>query len=497
MSIEIELPPIAGPFIQSLRSVGYSLDSAVADIVDNSISARASEIHIDTGWNRGNPFLVIADNGSGMNPEECQAAMQLGAVGPASQRDESDLGRFGMGLKTASFSQCKHLSIISRQSVNASWYGLKWDLDLVEKTNSWKVIVLDEAEISRTINDSSSDLEVGTYVYWDKFDAVLDDTAADASTDYERHIDGLINHLSLVYHRYIQGDDVPAKISLYLNNVKIGARDPFALNPPKGKPGAILTVDEYAVLRTDDSESKVKIKSYVLPHPSNIDQEFMRKVSGDDDYYSGQGIYIYRGGRLISHSGWLRLARLSETNKLARVRVDFNNDADRLWRIDVKKSKIEIPASLRAKIRSVIAQTTGKSSRSFNKRAELPSYDASPVWQRYFDQETKTIQYLIDKDHPLVSQLLSESSKATRTLISLFESSLPVQLIKNDIGADKVRFFNEDGIPEPLIKLARKLIASDFSRQDIEDLLKGDSNFNLSDGQIKKIVDKAEREASE
>jgi len=127
----------------------------------------------------------------------------------------------------------------------------------------------------------------------------------------------------------------------------------------------------------------------------------------------------------------------------------------------------------------------------------LPSYDACPVWQRYFDQETKTIQYLIDKNHPLVSQLLSESNKATRTLISLFESSLPVQLIKNDIGADKVKFFNEDGMPEPLIKLARKLIASDFSRQDIEDLLKGDSNFNLSDGQIKKIVDKAEREASE
>src|SRR5947209_1369949 len=102
--------PEASSMIETFRAIGYSIQSAVADIVDNSISAGAKNIRINFEWKGANTWLAIKDDGIGMDNDELIQAMKPGSRNPNEERSAKDLGRFGLGLKTASFSQCRILS---------------------------------------------------------------------------------------------------------------------------------------------------------------------------------------------------------------------------------------------------------------------------------------------------------------------------------------------------------------------------------------------------
>lgn len=485
----LSLPPVAGPFILSLRSIGYSIESAVADVIDNSISAQAKNIDVFTEWRNNDPTLAILDDGVGMTPEQVQAAMQLGAVGPEDERTSNDLGRFGMGLKTASFSQCKKLTLISRISDSSCWYGLRWDLDLVERKNCWLVEVIDPELCEQLLEEVNFLHKKGTAVIWNTFDKAIDPTAASGEKDYERRIKALIDHLALTFHRFIQGEDVPRKLNLRLNNRSIEGRDPFAIRPELGRQASTLLSNETIRLGL----CVVKIKAYLLPHPTNFTYAFANKVSPDGNHHAGQGIYIYRTGRLIASGGWHRLARVSEANKLARVQVEFGNDADSLWRIDVRKSRIEIPSSLREQLRRVITQCSIKSSTTFTRRAKMPSVDLEPVWQRVYDREKSRVQYVLNRKHPALSGILSDVSQmeTKNALISLVEASLPVELIKNDLSVSSIKVDQE---PSDLIKkceiLADDLFNAGIDLELIYNALINDSNIGLSAEQADKILEK-------
>ncbi len=483
------LPPVAGPFIQSLRSIGYSLESAVADVIDNSISAKANAIEVHTEWHNGNPVLAIMDDGHGMLPAEAQAAMQLGAVGPASCRSCEDLGRFGMGLKTASFSQCKSLTLITRKSEDDNWYGLRWDLDLVERENNWLVEQIEVAECHIVLDDVGFSFCKGTAVIWNTFDRAIDPTAVSEERDFDRRISALVEHLSLTFHRFIRGQEVPRKITLWLNGQSIEAKDPFATTPEANKQASILLSNQTIRLGT----CSVIVRAYLLPHPSNLSHTFANKVSQGGDHHSGQGIYIYRAGRLIVSGGWHRLAKASEANKLARIQIDFSNDADSLWRIDVRKSRVDLPSSLREQLRKVIRQCTNKSSTTFNRRAQMPSIDLEPVWQRVFDRNKSRVHYVLNRKHSVLSELLAEpgNSDSKAALIKLIEFSLPVELIKNDISATNIKLQQEtDDLISHYKDLAGELFKAGIEKEIIHKALVSDSNIGLTPELADKIVSK-------
>src|SRR5579859_4999212 len=120
--------------MQSLRSVGYSTSTALADLVDNSISAQARTIRISVTMN-SRPFVAICDDGLGMDEATLLAAMRFGSRDPRHPRQGAELGRFGLGLKTASLSQCRKLSVATLQDGRLSI--ARWDLDECDHRGTW------------------------------------------------------------------------------------------------------------------------------------------------------------------------------------------------------------------------------------------------------------------------------------------------------------------------------------------------------------------------
>src|SRR5262245_18928842 len=102
-----DVPPNAPSLVNSMCASGYDLDSAVADIIDNSISARATSVRIIVHEDGESSWIAIADDGWGMDDETLRNAMTFGCIDPEEARAPDDLGRFGLGLKTASLSQCR------------------------------------------------------------------------------------------------------------------------------------------------------------------------------------------------------------------------------------------------------------------------------------------------------------------------------------------------------------------------------------------------------
>ncbi len=137
----LSLAPSPLPLIESLRDIGYSMETAIADIIDNSITAKATNVWIRFSWNFDNPWIAIIDDGYGMTENVLIEAMRFGSKNPRDDRPEDDLGRFGLGMKTASFSQCRHLTVLSKQNRHLSCCD--WNLDKIasdyrqNENNEW------------------------------------------------------------------------------------------------------------------------------------------------------------------------------------------------------------------------------------------------------------------------------------------------------------------------------------------------------------------------
>lgn len=220
----IELPPYAPTLIESTRAIGYSLEAAVADIIDNSIAASAKNVDIFFFPVDG-AYIAILDNGNGMGTEELNAAMQYGSKNPIDARDAKDLGRFGLGLKTASLSQCRCLTVVAKQGDRIE--GRQWDIDHVAETGSWSLIVLEAGELDSIPNiDDLRAYESGTLVVWQKLDRLK---AGEINFEQAlgRKIDGVREHLSLVFHRYLSGEKGITKLKISINGEKVSASDPF------------------------------------------------------------------------------------------------------------------------------------------------------------------------------------------------------------------------------------------------------------------------------
>lgn len=425
----IDLPPIAPTLIESTRAIGYSIQAAIADIIDNSVAAKATIVDISF-FPLDGAFISILDNGTGMEPEELTKAMQYGSQNPLKKRDTGDLGRFGLGLKTASLSQCRKLTVASKK--NGLLSVRRWDIDYVQKTGAWSLIALDSVdEINEVPNISRlRELESGTLVIWQELDR-MEAGCIDFSQSMGRQIDDVRDHLSLVYHRYLAGETGIQKLKITINGVPIQPADPFLIN----KSDKTMQEEVY-IIRGD----KIKVQPYILPHVSKMTAQELKAVGGKEGLQKLQGFYVYRNKRLLVWGTWFRMMRKGELSKLARIRVDIPNTLDDLWTLDIKKSYAMPPEEVRANLANVIDNIGNKSKIKFTKRGKIETDDKEKhLWNRMKDRDGGFF-YEINRNHPLIERLYSQLGSESRmldTVLSQIERSIPLNQIYIDFNGDE------------------------------------------------------------
>ena len=445
---DIELPPYAPMLIESTRAIGYSLEAAIADIVDNSISAQADKIEIQY-WPSLSPYIAILDNGWGMSEGMLTESMRYGCTDPTALRDKQDMGRYGLGMKTASLSQCRCLTVVSKK--DGKMNARRWDLDHIKKTGNWSLLALNDKEIADLPMAAALDsLQSGTLVLWQNLDKVFagEITVDSAMTDKMSSVN---QHLSLVFHRFLQGGDSLKKISIYMNGDAVIGFDPFFVSKSR------QIMDEERI-EIPQYNSIILVRPFVLPHPSKMSKLELEKYGGTEGLRRLQGFYIYRNKRLLIWGTWFRMTKMDEFSKLARVRIDIPNTLDELWTLDVKKSTAIPPEIVKTRLKQIIGQIVENSKRTYTFRGKRETRDGiSHIWNVYETREG--VRYELNPDHPLYEKLSEiiddDAKKILDEYIYLVSANFPINRLHNDIFNEKkiVKDSNEiefDNIKEQL-----------------------------------------------
>ncbi|WP_367065911.1 ATP-binding protein [Oryzisolibacter sp. LB2S] len=421
--------------LESLRGLGYSTATALADIVDNSISAGAREVRIDFLWEGANSRVLILDDGRGMSDPELEGAMRLGDKNPLTQRAADDLGRFGMGLKTASLSQCRRLTVASTKDGKRSC--LRWDLDELAATpqSDW-LLFEGPAEGSEQYLAPLDGKAAGTLVLWEQLDRII--TTGYTVDDFLAMTVVVEAHLAMVFHRLLQGSR--ARMRLFINNRPIAPWDPFMSGHP-AKPW----ISPPAAMQTD--AGLVTAQCHVLPHHDKLTKDEFRKNEGPAGWTAQQGFYVYRNERLLVAGGWLGLGNSKAWNRedahrLARIQLDIPNTADADWKIDVRKSIARPPVALRQWLTRLAEDTRERARRVFAYRgAPMPTQRNTPIAQAWRVDHTKDgIRYRIEPTHPAIAAVLNSAGDLeplVKAMLRVIEESVPVQRIWLDTAENK------------------------------------------------------------
>lgn len=339
-----------------MRALGYSFQAAVADVIDNSIAAGATKIELISPpiKDPDTAYLAILDNGHGMNRQELIKAMQLACKNPSQKREDNDLGRFGLGLKTASLSQCRELIVISLK--NGAINIASWDLDEIKREQDWTLLLLDKEETEfQQIISQLKKYSSGTAVIWRRFDRLRTDTGF-FETAFREYLSLTAEHLSLVFHRFLEGETKIPRISMELNGTRIKPKDPFI----KSSLSSVQNVPIYIRQgKKPDFKDSVVVKSHTLPEQSMLTESDKKKMGLSGRTLSeDQGFYIYRRGRLIHWGGWLGLRKMTQASKLCRVQVDVPASLDHYWLLDIKKSRAVPPKEVTKELKNFLEHLT-------------------------------------------------------------------------------------------------------------------------------------------
>jgi hypothetical protein len=361
--------------MKSLRDMGYDFAQAVADVVDNSVAAKASEIRIDIHFDGDESWVRIADNGNGMRPEVLREAMRYGAD---REYGDEDLGKFGLGLKTASMSQCRRLSVASRWNPErAEITAYAWDLEHIDRTNRWEILPVSKNERTPAFHELLRE-QPGTVVLWEQLDRILGykhpygETARNRLAQMCRDVE---QHLGMVLHRFIAGES-RKKVRILLNDNEIRPWDPFCRSEAKTDRWEPL------YLRVDEEGAKgtVRIEPFILPHQSDFSSPgAFKNAAGPNGWNQQQGLYVYRAGRMIQSGGWARLRAPDEHTKLARLAISFSPSLDEAFKVNVAKMRIQIPGSIREELGVLAQQLTKAARRVYDRKERRSGSGGAPV----------------------------------------------------------------------------------------------------------------------
>lgn len=423
-------PPKAGAMLESLRGMGYSVPAAIADIIDNSISANAGRLRIDFIWNGEQSLVRILDDGSGMGEEELDRAMRLGSTSPLASRNANDLGRFGMGLKTASLSQCRRLTVGSRRGQDITYR--RWDLDFIARSGGdhWHLLPA-PAEDSLSHFAPLEAQPQGTVVLWEVCDHIV--TPGFTDRDFLDLADRVEQHLAMVYHRYLEGPS--PRVRIYIN----GDEDRHRIRPWDPFMSGHAATLRSPIERIATGQGTVEVQGHVLPHRDRVSSEEFESGGGPEGWAAQQGFYVYRNQRLLVAGGWLGLGSgrawtKEEAHKLARIRLDIPNTADEEWKIDIRKAVARPPVTVRKRLTQLAEKVRSDARRVFAHRgqygASAPMKDLVQAWR--VQESTRGVRYLIDENHPAVRSVLDQAGDLTphvRMMLRVIEESVPVQRI--------------------------------------------------------------------
>lgn len=344
----IKVLPSASRLVRSLRDLGYEFPQAVADVVDNSIAAGATRLAIDLRFEGPASWLRIVDTGHGMDGAAITEAMRYGSN--QSYEDES-LGKFGLGLKTASLSQCRSLSIASRTDPDrVRIEARRLDLDYVLKADRWEIFALDPRACDERLVEPLQK-GPGTVVLWEALDRVLG-YKIPSGKRARSAVDGLAEllelHLGMVYHRFLSGEvQGRERLRILVNDRAVSPWDPFARSEPATKVLPGCDID----LPTEDGVGLVSFQPYVLPSREQFSSDdAFHRLAGPRRWNAQQGFYIYRANRMIQYGGWSRMRALDEHLKLARASIDFYPELDSAFEINVAKVRGTLPGELRDRL---------------------------------------------------------------------------------------------------------------------------------------------------
>jgi len=423
-------PPKPEAMISSLRAFGYDLSMAIADLIDNSIYAKAKKICIDYDWNKGKPWIRILDDGSGMSLANLKEAMRLGSQSPLVEREPEDLGRFGLGLKTASFSQCRMLTVKTKTGkAKASLRG--WDLDHVVNKKRWELSTVAPSGAARLLKGLDK-IEHGTVVLWQKLDKIIKDDsdnhdeAEKAESDFITHFQTVAQYIEIVFHRFLEDKN---GVKIEVGRHKCKPWDPFLISN--------VHTQEFGSENLDNDQ--LKITPYVLPHVSKRSKEESVVGGGIYGWNAHQGFYVYRNRRMIIPGGYLDFDFTPEEHfKLCRIQVDLPNNVDHDWSIDVRKATARSPSRVRRDLERIAKATRAKAvqvyrSRLGGSRQITGRNNQFNVWAK--KKRGEKIIYEINAEHPVISEILLElkpSKSWVRKLFHIIEKNVPHRLIIQD-----------------------------------------------------------------
>lgn len=467
--------PMAASMIETFRAIGYSLATAVADIIDNSISAGAKNIWIGRKWRGGDSTITIKDDGSGMSEDELVQAMRPGSRNPSESRDEKDLGRFGLGLKTAAFSQCKKLTLLSKK-VNEPPVYWTWDIDYVVNANSWELVKWLPEEYAHELDD----LKSGTIVIWSDLDRIvnknisIDDVRAHEK--FSRELNEVKEHLSMTFHRFLE----EKAISIYWESNEIEPWNPFC---PKE--------DKVQIFPDEILSGGVVAKGYVLPHQKNFssDKEY-QKAGGIKGWVAQEGFYVYRNKRLLLAGDWLGLFHKEEQYKLVRIKIDLPNSLDSEWQIDIKKSRAYPPAVCRDQLMTYAKHIRAMGLEVYKHRGKILKQRSGESFQPLWLEKKKddTWSFVINRDNDIVKTVKSMAHEnpdhAIDTLLKFIEESIPApsifvkEVTETEKPKEPFSDISESVIKEMISTIYKNKIADGFTPQQAKADLVRTEPFN-------------------
>lgn len=412
-----------------MRAIGYSFESALADIIDNSISAGAKNIDVRFSP-YGEPYVAVIDDGCGIAPERFKDAMRHGSSDPRLQRHRSDLGRFGLGLKTASLSQCRRLTVVSK--INDAVSAKRWDLDIIGQREDWILLGLTQEAIRSLPHiDELMAVPSGTMVLWQAFDRLAAGELSIESALGQR-MDTARDHLALVFHRFLSPEKPHSPIRIVINGNPVAALDPFLTShrSTQALPEEQIVINSEVVL----------VAPFILPHISKLSVADLSIAGGEEGLRRNQGFYVYRNRRLITWGSWFRLIRQEEITKLARVRVDIPNSLDHLWTIDVRKSAAYPPQPVRDRLKTVVSRIAEGSRRVYTFRGRKTNNDnVVHAWERIATR--KGVEYRVNREHPLIKAVESITDdhfqQLIQRLLRILETTFPFDAAYADMASER------------------------------------------------------------
>jgi hypothetical protein len=463
--------------IKSIAEQGYSLETSISDLIDNSISANADKIEILIDPDSYPFTLFLADNGGGMSEGVLKRCMQFPSTSPENSREKADLGRFGLGMKTASFAQTRRFTVISKEKGAVEYSARTWDVDYLKKKGTWRILVNTREEILEYLGkyralsagyfNKFDDFEPNTIVVWQKlykFEDYLD--GKDRTDSLKKQITEITTeYLALVFHRFMERKICPLKIRV--NNKLIEPFNPFPISQMD--------------LRLIESKQKnfksdiISLEGYVLPVRSIEESKEIHNIwtTKSRGLMDMEGLYIYRSDRIILFGGWNGIIRKSPRLQLARLKVEVGNKIDDLLHLNVAKSQISIPYDLRMGFLKYIAELKEQAEKEYYNRgirkiSSAKSDSVPHLFERHATNRGTQIE--INNEFPLVQHIRSSMDHEQQKMFGLLlkmVSNLVNKLGRVNEDDNRLNNSPESADESDLYNTIQKLLSSGTSKEVI------------------------------